>query len=191
MDEVFYIGEAKCPRCGGRDKAELFANEVKLIRDHLKSKDGQLWIWGDRLLDGKVTGLGEWEASLNDTARAIDLIPRDVFICDWHYERADPSPVYFAMKGLNVAVCPWTNPKTAIMQMRDMVRFREQSASAMKPRFQGIIQTVWSDANSFVRDVRGHLESEDYKRGEKSAARCFLQLFGEIQKLKSEPANGN
>src|SRR5687768_351581 len=25
MDEVFYIGDDKCPRCSGRDKAELFA----------------------------------------------------------------------------------------------------------------------------------------------------------------------
>ena len=35
MDEVFYIGEAQCPRCSGRDKAELFAGEVRTIRDHL------------------------------------------------------------------------------------------------------------------------------------------------------------
>jgi len=186
LDEVFYIGEAKCPRCGGKDKAELFANEVKLIRDHLKTKERQLWIWGDRLLDGKLTGLGEWEASLNDTARAVDLIPTDVFICDWHYERADLSSVYFSMKGLSVASCPWTNPKFAIQQLRDMVRFREQTTRAMRPRFQGIIQTVWSDANSFMRDLRGHQESADYKKGEKSAARCFLQLFDEIQKMKSE-----
>ena len=25
MDEVFYIGEDECPRCNGKDKAELFA----------------------------------------------------------------------------------------------------------------------------------------------------------------------
>jgi hypothetical protein len=28
MDEVFYIGDDKCPRCGGVDKAVLFAGEV-------------------------------------------------------------------------------------------------------------------------------------------------------------------
>src|SRR5690606_9991598 len=38
MDEVFYIGDDKCPRCAGRDKAELFAGEVTRIRDHLASK---------------------------------------------------------------------------------------------------------------------------------------------------------
>jgi N-acetyl-beta-hexosaminidase len=89
MDEVFYIGEKECPRCNGKDKAELFAGEVTLLHNHLAEKGRQLMIWGDRLLDGRTTGLGEWEASYNYTWRAIDMIPKDVFICDWHYERAD------------------------------------------------------------------------------------------------------
>ncbi len=86
MDEVFFIGDAKCPRCGGKNKAELFAGEVKLIHDHLKQKGRELWIWGDRLIDGITTGLGEWEASYNNTYPAVDLIPKDVVICDWHYD---------------------------------------------------------------------------------------------------------
>ena len=184
MDEVFYIGETKCPRCGGKDKAELFAKEVNLIRDQLKTNNRQLWIWGDRLLDGKTTGMGEWEASMNGTARAVDLIAKDVFICDWHYERADLSAVYFAMKGFSVASCPWQNPATALQQMQDMVRFRDQATRAMRPRFAGIIQTVWSDAGSFLRDFYGHEKSAEYKSGEKSAARCFIQLFEGIQSLK-------
>lgn len=190
MDEVFYLGEAKCPRCSGKDKSELFAGEVKLIRDHLHAKHRQLWIWGDRLLDGKTTGLGEWEASINDTYRAVDLIPQDVVICDWHYERADPTAVYFAVKGFNVVSCPWKNPDTAIRQLQDMVQFRQQSARAMRPRFQGVVQTVWSGANNFLSDLRGYRESADYKRGEKTAARCFIQLFDAIQALRPESAEG-
>jgi len=42
MDEVFYLGEDKCPRCGGKNKAELFANEVKAIRDHIASSKREL-----------------------------------------------------------------------------------------------------------------------------------------------------
>ncbi len=183
MDEVFYLGEARCPRCGGKDKAELFAGEVKLLRDHLQTKNRQLWIWGDRLLDGRTTGLGEWEASFNGTERAIDLIPRDVFICDWHYERPDPTAVYFAMKGLNVVSCPWQNPESALEQLRAMIRFREQATSAMKPRFQGVVQTVWSGTAAFLADFYGHRKSEDYKSGQKTAARCFLRLCDEIQRL--------
>jgi len=152
MDEVFYIGEEECPRCAGRDKAELFAGEVWRIRNHLAEKERNLWIWGDRLLDGKTTGLGMWEASMNNTHRAIDMIPKDVFICDWHYERADKTAVYFAMKGLKVATCPWRDPEVARIQVQDMIGFRNTATPEMKKNFQGIILTYWSSAESFMNN---------------------------------------
>jgi len=86
MDEVFYLGHDSCPRCSGRDKAELFAGEVNKIRDHLAINDRTLMIWGDRLLDGKTSGMGLWEASYNNTHRAIDMIAKDVFIYYLHWE---------------------------------------------------------------------------------------------------------
>jgi hypothetical protein len=46
MDEVFYIGDDKCPRCSGLDKAALFAGEVTKIRNHLARNGHELWIWG-------------------------------------------------------------------------------------------------------------------------------------------------
>src|SRR5258707_12078441 len=75
-------------------------------------------LWGDRLLDGKLTGLGEWEASRNDTHAAVDLIPKDVVICDWHYARADQTAVYFAMKGLDVVSCSRSEEHTSELQSR-------------------------------------------------------------------------
>ena len=151
MDEVFYIGDDKCPRCSGHDKAELYAGEVTKIQNHLTAKGRRLMIWGDRLIDGKTTGMGMWEASMNNTHRAIDLIPKDVFICDWHYERPDQTAVYFAMKGFDVATCPWRMPEIALEQLDDMIRFRKNATSQMKPRYQGIIATVWSGADSFLK----------------------------------------
>jgi len=151
MDEVFYIGDDKCPRCSGRDKAELFAGELTKIQNHLSQKNRRLMIWGDRLIDGKTTGLGTWEASMNNTYRAIDMIPKDVFICDWHYERADLTSVYFAMKGFDVATCPWRKPELAEQQLEDMIRFRKQSHPVMAEHFKGIIATVWSGADGFLK----------------------------------------
>jgi hypothetical protein len=181
MDEVFYIGEDRCPRCQGKDKGELFAGEVRAIHDHLALKKRALWIWGDRLLEGKTTGLGEWEASANGTDRAIDRIPKDVVICDWHYEKAELTPVYFAMKGFTVAACPWNNPQTAVMQVRDAFRFRAQSSPELVKRFGGIVQTVWSGAEQFMDELQavkaGTQESKD-----RSEARCFLATFGEVNK---------
>lgn len=179
MDEVFYIGERQCPRCSGRDKAELFAGEVRAIHDHLAQKGRQLWIWGDRLIDGKTTGLGEWEASYNNTWRAVDLIPKDVIICDWHYERPDQTPVYFAMKGLSVVSCPWRMPESAVRQADDMMRFRKSSTPEMRERFLGVMQTVWSGAEQFLDSYYSRKENN----GKNTESDCFRALSGELRKL--------
>ena len=180
MDEVFYIGDDKCPRCGGRDKAKLFADEVSKIQNHLASQGKRLMIWGDRLIDGQATGIGAWEASTNDTHRAIDLIPKEVFICDWHYERPDQTAVYFAMKGFDVATCPWRNPKIALTQMNDMIRFRESSTPEMAQRFQGIITTVWTGADSFLKN---YYDPETYTKTVSDAVtlKTLIEAYKQMQ----------
>ncbi|MBK7345405.1 MAG: hypothetical protein IPI98_00395 [Chitinophagaceae bacterium] len=64
---------------------------------------------GDRLIDGNHW-LWNVGGSYNYTYRAIHIIPKDIMICDWHYERADKSAVYFAMNGLNVVTSPLAKP---------------------------------------------------------------------------------
>ncbi len=189
MDEVFYIGEEQCPRCSGKDQGELFGGEVKLLRDHLNQKGRKLWMWGDRLLDGKTTGMGEWEASLSGTHKAIDLIPKDVVICDWHYERADQSAVYFAMKGLQVVTCPWRNPHAAVLQVQDMVKFRQRATPAMKERFAGMVQTVWSGANQFLNEFNATKTEGAEPKNQNTPSRCFIKLYEEIAKLSVVSAN--
>jgi hypothetical protein len=181
MDEVFYIGHDSCVRCSGHDKATLFAGEVTAIRNHLAAKNRRLWIWGDRLIDGKTTGMGMWEASFNNTYRAVDLIPKDVMICDWHYERADQTPVYFAMKGFQVVTCPWRMPGVATQQVDDMVRFRTQSTPEMKERFCGIVQTVWSPARSFIEALNSSVPGNEMNTPEN----CFRVAFDKIMALEA------
>lgn len=180
MDEVFFLGERECPRCNGRDRAELFAGEVTLLRNHLAGKGRRLMIWGDRLLDGRTTGLGEWEASYNGTWRAVDLIPKDVFICDWHYERADLTGVYFAMKGFSVASCGYRIPSLCERQIRDMIRFRKQSAPETAERLQGYIHTVWSAAGPFVRRfnaLKGGKEPDEIRWEDAHALQTVIATF--------------
>ncbi len=182
MDEVFYIGEKQCPRCSGKDKAELFAGEVRSIRDHLADKGRQLWIWGDRLIDGKTTGIGEWEGSYNNTYRAVDMIPKDVIICDWHYERPDQTPVYFAMKGLSVVTCPWRNAGNAVLQVQDMVKFRDHSTPEMKDRFMGMVQTEWSETGQFLDSFYG----KEPENNTNTDANCFRALYNELRTTEAD-----
>jgi hypothetical protein len=179
MDEVFYIGETNCPRCAGKDRSQLFAGEVTALDTHLREKGRHLWIWGDRLLDGKTTGLGEWEASENDTYRAIDLISKDVTICDWHYERPDPTPAYFAMKGFQVIICPWKKIAPAVQEVDDMIRWRATSSETMSPRFLGVMQTSWSGAGSFlVREFHSD-------RAKTNSWNCLQAVFDEIARSQA------
>ena len=186
MDEVFYIGMDECPRCKGKDRSELFAGEVNTIRDHLAEKGIQLMIWGDRLLDGKTTGLGEWEASYNDTWRAIDRIPKDVLICDWHYERADLSAVYFAMKGLPVVSCGYRDPAISVQQVQDMIKFRSQAPEEMKVNLCGYVHTIWSSAGHFLRSYYGMgggrpgAPSPPRRDGSVESAKAVLTYFREL-----------
>jgi len=181
MDEVFYIGHEQCPRCYGKDKAELFAGEVMKIRNHLALKNRELWIWGDRLIDGKATGLGMWEASMNNTHRAIDMISKDVFICDWHYERPDPTAVIFALKGFRVATCPWRHADRALKQLEDMVEFRENATQATRDNFTGMIQTVWTSAENFMDLYYGVIKPPAKAQGDQVG--CFNEMFKAINAL--------
>ena len=183
MDEVFYLGEEQCPRCRGRNKAELFAEEVRAIRDHLQPAKRRLWLWGDRLLEGRVSGLGEWEASFNDTHAAVDLIPKDIVICDWHYERAEPTAAYFAMKGLDVVSCPWNKPDVAAAQVQDMVRLREVSNSRLRQHFLGVVQTVWSGSGSFLDEFYGRKATRNTRNPDHTESKCFTRMAEEVGKI--------
>ncbi len=181
MDEVFYLGDDKCPRCSGRDKAELFAGDVTKIRNHLASRGAELWIWGDRLIDGKTTGIGFWEASYNNTHRAIDMIPKDVVINDWHYERPDPTAAYFALKGFRVITCPWRFPEVTKTQLQMMVEFKKYATPAVKDNYQGMLHTTWTSADNFIEQYYGRKEVNTGRGG--NYVEAFKVLFEEINKL--------
>jgi hypothetical protein len=155
MDEVFIIGDDKCERCKGKSKAELFAGEVTTLRNHLAAKKRELWIWGDRLLDGRATSVGEWEGSYNNTYPAIDMIPKDVVICDWHYERPDKTAQYFAEKGFRVITCPWRKPDIATVQLSDMVEWRKNAPAKVRKNYLGVMETVWSPVSAFFNGYYG------------------------------------
>ena len=179
MDEVFYIGEKECPRCNGMDKSELYAGEVRTIHDHLALSGREMMIWGDRLLDGRTTGLGEWEASYNGTWRAIDMIPKDILICDWHYNRADLTGLFFAMKGLPVVSCGWNDPVTSVQQVKDMIQFRSQTTRMTAGKLQGYVHTIWTSTDNLLKEYYGKVDN-DKKKSDAKALKAVLSFLKEL-----------
>ena len=178
MDEVFLLGEEDCPRCRGKNKAELFAQEVRTLHGHLAATHREMWMWGDRFLDGDATGLGKWEASQNGTAPAINMVPKDIVICDWHYETAVPTAAYFAIQGFRVVSAPWQMPDVALNELELIRKVRAHSTDELKSRTLGVLQTTWGGLGDFVQAYYG--EGSPSPEGVKSAE-CFEALFRAIR----------
>jgi hypothetical protein len=179
MDEVFLLAEDACPRCKGANKAEIFAGEVKLIRDHLAGSGRTMWIWADRFLDGAATGIGKWEASLDGTHPGLNAVPRDVVMCDWHYEAAHPTAVYFALQGYRVVSCPWRKASVALRQLDQMRAARRDASPAVAARMLGMMQTTWVGSSAFARAYAGDKEATAQAR---ESAQCFKELFADLRR---------
>ncbi|RYY42429.1 MAG: hypothetical protein EOO06_21200 [Chitinophagaceae bacterium] len=133
--------------------------------------------------------MGMWEASMNNTHRAIDMISKEVVICDWHYERPDKSAVYFAMKGFSVITCPWRKPELAVQQVKDMLAFRQHATKAQRERYLGVVETVWSPVSSFLNEyygkpkVAGSSEKVDTVN---TAANTFKAMYDQIGQIEKQ-----
>ena len=146
MDEVFLLGSDLSPSTKGKDPAELFAKAVNDLHHHLvEERHLEMLMWGDRLFDGKPYDFGEWEASLNGTAAAVDRIPKDIIICPWHYEKRDayPSIPMFLGKGFRVLPASWNKVDAALALI-------EYSEKQDNPRMLGHLFTTWSRQKDLV-----------------------------------------
>jgi hypothetical protein len=182
MDEVFILADPDCPRCAGKSPAQLFATEVQTLHSHLHSKHYRMWMWGDRFLDGKATHLGKWEASENGTQAAVDLVPKDIVICDWHYDTAPNTPQFFASKGFDVVICPWRKAKVGLDELQHMRELRHNSDAAVSRHALGVVQTTWCGLPRFASAYRTLTPGAvPEKNSAAESADCFAQVFGAMR----------
>jgi len=93
-DEVGDLGAGKSKELADRiGKAALYAQHMNRVHDLLKARGKRMMMWGDMLLQHP---------------EAMDLIPKDTIIMDWHYGPAHdyPSITQFREKGFEVFVVP-------------------------------------------------------------------------------------
>ena len=139
MDEVFLLGSDQSPSTKGKDPGVLFANAVTRIHEHLVGKRRvEMLMWADRLIDGTKAGLGEWEAAINGTATAVDMIPKDIIMCPWHYEVRDsyPSIPMFIENGFRVLPAGWNK----VDATKALLSYSQIHSG---PKLLGFLFTTW------------------------------------------------
>jgi hypothetical protein len=177
MDEVFLIAEEKCPRCAGADPGDIFADEVTALREHLADSGITMWMWGDRFINAEEFPTGTWEGSGNGTWRSTDMVPKDIVICDWHYEKPFETPGFFIDKGFRVVASPWRKQDVALGELDIIRRERERSDKAL-----GMLHTTWCGFDRFLKGYYGELDPEE-KRTQHAieSAACFRTLFAAMR----------
>ncbi len=126
MDEVYLLGADECPRCRGKNPAELFAAQVNALHAHLVcEKKLEMLMWADRVIGPKFQGYSKYDHAQNDTSASVDLIPKDIVLCDWHYEwrKEYPSVPFLAERGFRVWPAGFL-PLKAAQQFSDFSRGR-------------------------------------------------------------------
>jgi len=192
MDEVFLIGDKNCPRCKGKDVGELFAKVVNELHRHLVvDKDVEMLMWSDRLLDSSVMKYGRWESSATGSHRAIDRVPKDIIMCDWHYELPAvyrrmgqetpfPSVRFFQEKGFRVLPGTWRTPEAGVA----LIRASRQGAT---DKMLGILFTGWSNGpggEDLLHALRGQ-DSRPEKTADAKAAKRVETARGIAATIKA------
>ena len=114
-DEIAFADVGKCERCKARLPKDLLAEDVKKLYDYLTAKGLKVMMWCDPFEVERNGG-----PPLN-TAEALPLIPKDIIICEWHYDAAQnfPSLKFFKEKGFPVIACGWYKPGNVYNFCRD------------------------------------------------------------------------
>ena len=143
-DEVFNIG--LCEECSKKSKSELFANWINSINAHVKKRQGAVLMWGDRLISTSQTGFDPWESADNGTQDAIDLISRDIVICDWHYNKYEQykSVDMFFEKGFKIMVSPWRDENS-------LEAFLNYAINNDKGHINGVLMTTWCGSGDLAK----------------------------------------
>ncbi len=170
-DEAFNVG--KCPACSKLTNAELIANWVNAINDHVKSNGGTVYMWGDRLFSVTETGYNEWEASKNGTELARKRLSPDVIVCDWHYDKLEkyPSVEILGNDGFEMMICPWRDQEAAKL-------FIDYAKANDKGHIKGLLATTWCGSGELAKRI---LYGERCRwQHTEQIAKTFEELYSKI-----------
>lgn len=137
MDEVYLVGSDN----HGVEPARLYAGQVRALHEHIVGERHlEMLMWADRIIGPQFQGYSRYDNDRNNLSAAIDLIPRDIIECDWHYEwkTAYPSVPYLISKGFRV----WPAGFEPLAATR---AFSDYARELKSDRVIGYLATTWNE----------------------------------------------
>jgi len=168
MDEVRLLAHDQCNRCRGYDPAVLYAKAVRDMHAHITGRRNlKMLMWGDMLIDPEYITFVAGPL----THHAVDMIPKDIIICDWQYglQSYYPSIAYFIDRGFQVLPSSWDNPDATLALMH---AGRRNAGNQML----GHLFTVWGGSTILPEILIEGLNHDKAKGHIRGAAKAILDI---------------
>jgi len=107
------------------------------------------------------------------------MVPKDIVMCDWHYEAAHPSATYFALEGFPVVSSPWRKTSVALRQLDQIRATRMNASPVVAARMLGMLHTTWC---GMARFVKGYFGEDTTETRVMESVNSFRELFRELRK---------
>lgn len=164
MDETAFGDHphTKALLAGGKKKWELVAEHIEWLHSIVCGKLGKtMMMWGDLMLPEAESDMStrlDTESYNTEIARHI---PKDIVICDWHYQPAKDFPTldFFLQQGFRVIASAATRAYGSIFYPADwnLQNIRDFTAAAWRRKDQeallGVMNCVWAPQT----DMTGNL----------------------------------
>jgi len=128
-DETWEL--AKCPKCAGKPKAELYGDHFAPLLQKVVAKGRRPAVWGDMFLEHPA---------------ALATVPKETLIFDWQYHNGlkDSTPK-LQVHGHGVVGCPTLHVfDAAWMHLKESEQnVREVSRDASELGLEGVCLTTW------------------------------------------------
>lgn len=192
MDEVFSLAEDSCPRCKGKSRAELFARTVNILHNHIVNEKGwKMMMWADRLNHAEAFGYHAWEGDIWGTWHAIDMIPKDIILADWHYEMNEkgfPGIEALLEKGFTVIPAGWRELKQTRFLLDEALKYKQSAADkGYTGNMAGMMITCWSEAtydllDTLLKSLKEREQNEEAKDAH-GIASSIVYMTGKLKDL--------
>lgn len=150
FDETHYIG--RHPKSLRKSPRKWFADWIIRTKKHVEKAGRRSHIWGDKfLLKEEFPNLancnGGWPGDIRE---AIDDIPRDLIIQDWHYySSGDESVKFFREKGFEVWAGGMIQSRPHFICDGDLELMPLFYQNAIAAGANGVIATSWGYSAGF------------------------------------------
>ncbi|GIV18696.1 MAG: hypothetical protein KatS3mg023_0447 [Armatimonadota bacterium] len=144
-DEVHLFGRFPYhEECRQRGLTQLFVDDVLHHYNRFKQRNVRTMMWGDMLLhrseSADTAALAE---SVEEAQRRREMLPKDIIICDWHYQPRPPEE--FVQKnlrvlqeaGFEVIATTWYTP----------LNIYNFAKAAQQAGILGLLQSTWAGFN--------------------------------------------